>query len=102
MYIESITLQNFRCFGRTPTRITFVPDVTVLIGTNGTGKSALIEALRRLFGITREERTLTQADIHFGPDEVPEEVVERQVVIDVVFSFPEINDEDGRCYANRV
>jgi|GEM_PF-66167 len=94
MHIESVTLMNFRCFGPEPTVITLGPDVTALIGANGAGKSAFIEALRRVFGLTREERTLTRADVHFGPDERPDDVDERQVVIDVVFALPELAGDD--------
>jgi putative ATP-dependent endonuclease of OLD family len=69
MHIESVTIENFRCFGPEPTVVTLGPDITALIGVNGAGKTAFIEALRRLFGVTREERTLTRADVHFGRDE---------------------------------
>jgi len=90
MHIESVTIKNFRCFGEEPTKITLVPDVTILIGANGAGKSAFVEALRRLFGLSREERTLTRNDVHFGPGETPEVVGQREVFIDVVFAFPEL------------
>lgn len=91
MHIESVTLSNFRCFGAEPTTVTLGPEVTALIGCNGSGKSAFVEALRRLFGLTREERTLSRADVHFAPDESPDAIEERQVVIDVVFAFPELS-----------
>jgi putative ATP-dependent endonuclease of OLD family len=94
MHIQSVTLQNFRCFGPASTTVTLGRNVTALIGANGAGKSAFIEALRRLFGLTRDERTLTRADIHFGPKESPDTVAERQIVIDVVFAFPELAEED--------
>jgi putative ATP-dependent endonuclease of the OLD family len=94
MHIESLTLQNFRCFGPDSTNVTLGPDVTALIGANGAGKSAFIEALRRLFGLTREERTLTRVDVHFGPNESPDTVPERQIVLDVVFAFPELAKDD--------
>jgi len=68
-------------------------DITALIGANGAGKSAFIEALRRMFGVTREERTMKQADVHFAPNERPDQVSERKVVIDVVFAFPELRDD---------
>jgi putative ATP-dependent endonuclease of OLD family len=95
MHIESVTLQNFRCFGPEPTIVRLGPDITTLIGVNGAGKTAFIEALRRLFGVTREERTLTRADVHFGPDERPDETDQREVVIDVVFAFPELAGDDA-------
>src|SRR4051812_41226262 len=90
MHIESVTLRNFRCFGENPTAVTLGQDLTALIGANGAGKSAFIEALRRLFGITREERTLSRTDVHFGPSEKPDTVESREVVIDVVLAFPEL------------
>lgn len=95
MHIESVTISNFRCFGPKPTVITLNANVSALIGANGSGKSSFIEALRRVFGITRVERTLTRADIHFGPNERPEDVDERQVVIDVVFAFPELDSDNS-------
>lgn len=90
MHIESVTLQNFRCFGPTPVEVTLGRDLTALIGANGAGKSAFIEALRRVFGVTRDERTLSRADVHFGPNEKAEEVDSREIIIDVVFAFPEL------------
>ena len=92
MHIESVTLQNFRCFKNVT--ITLGPEVTVLIGANGAGKSAFIEALRRLFGVTTAERRMTRADVYFGHGETPESVQQREVVIDVVLAFPELREGD--------
>jgi putative ATP-dependent endonuclease of the OLD family len=94
MFIESLTLQNFRCFGPKPTTVTLTKDLTALIGANGAGKSAFIEALRRLFGLTRDERNLSRADVHFGPNEKPETVLTREIVLGVVFAFPELASGD--------
>ncbi len=94
MHIESVSLSNFRCFGPELTTVKLGPEITALIGTNGAGKSAFIEALRRLFGATRAERTLTRSDIFFSPGEAPDAVESRQVVIDVVFAFPELDGTD--------
>ena len=95
MHIESVALANFRCFGSEPTTVRLGPDITALIGVNGAGKTAFIEALRRLFGATREERTLTRADVHFGPDETLDDIDQREIVIDVVFAFPELAGDDA-------
>ena len=43
MYIRSIELTNFRCFEKE--RIEFDPQLTVLIGDNGCGKSSVLTAL---------------------------------------------------------
>ncbi len=48
MKLHSIRLSNFQSFGEAPTVITF-EDVTYLIGPNGSGKTAVLQALCRLF-----------------------------------------------------
>jgi putative ATP-dependent endonuclease of OLD family len=47
--LESITLKNFRCFGGEPTTFK-LSDLTDLIGANGAGRSAVLQALCRMFG----------------------------------------------------
>ncbi|MCB9915608.1 MAG: AAA family ATPase [Planctomycetes bacterium] len=49
MRISSVTLKNFRCFGPEVETVRF-RNVTALVGANGTGKSAALQALTRLFG----------------------------------------------------
>ena len=48
MKLRQVTLQNFRCY-RQPTVVNF-DDMTVLVGRNDAGKSALLEALNVFFG----------------------------------------------------
>lgn len=43
MKIEKMTIQNYRCFDRK--EIVFAPHFNVFIGNNGTGKTALLDAL---------------------------------------------------------
>ena len=57
MKIKCLTIQNFRCFGPNPTTIN-LEDLTAFVGSNGCGKSAVLQALSRLFGITNAERSL--------------------------------------------
>ena len=74
MYIESLVLQNFRCFGNQRTVIPLGPELTPFIGSNGAGKTAACQALQRLFGITNDERTIRIDDFHVPPGETsPEE-----------------------------
>ncbi|MFI7492076.1 AAA family ATPase [Micromonospora echinaurantiaca] len=38
MFIETLALENFKCFGPGRTTIDLGPNLTTFIGTNGTGK----------------------------------------------------------------
>lgn len=49
-YIEEIQLSNIRCFTASPA---VLRDLNVFVGTNNAGKSALINALRRLPSVNR-------------------------------------------------
>ncbi len=64
MYIERVLLNNFRCFGPVATTIDLAPGLTTFVGVNGAGKTAVLQALQRLFGITGEQRRLRRQDFH--------------------------------------
>lgn len=87
MYIYKIELSNFQCFGKVPTTIRLEKDITCLIGNNGSGKSAIIRAIQRIFGNTVEERTVIKSDFHICPNETDEDIKGRQLYIDIVFGF---------------
>jgi hypothetical protein len=90
MKLESITLKNFQCFGNETTSIR-LGDLTALIGANGAGKSAVLLALSRIFGVTPSLRGLQRADFHVPPlkkGAAPPETI--ALTIDVRFSFPEL------------
>ena len=93
MYIESLALQNFRCFGHQRTVINLDPGLTPFIGLNGTGKTAACQALRRLFGISADDRTVRVDDFHVPAAEL-ETPRSRALVIEAVLAFPELDDED--------
>lgn len=86
-------LTNFRCFGPEPVTIVLDPALTVMVGANGTGKSAAFDSLARLFGVTQDERRVRTEDFHvpFDEEDVP---LTRELSIDVVIAFPELADED--------
>ena len=89
MRIEKVTLSNFRCFGPDPVTIDLSSDITAFIGANGSGKTAVLQALSRLFGVTSEPRRVRLQDFHVPSDEIipPES---RTLAIEVILDFPEL------------
>ena len=98
MKLQSIRLCNFQSFGNEPTVITF-EDVTYLIGPNGSGKTAVLQALCRLFAFDPSLRRIKRPDFHVPADEdlVPEE---RSLWLEADFEFPELlEDQDNSTVA---
>lgn len=96
MHIESITLRNFRCFGDQRTTIELGPALTAFIGNNGAGKTVACQALQRMFGISSDERTVRLDDFHVPADEsTGDQITNRDLTIEVVLAFPELEDDDG-------
>ncbi len=93
MYIDSITLENFQSFENRTTIA--LPQLTAIIGSNGTGKSAVLLALARLFGIDKSLHTILNSDFHIPPTERLEDQPERQLSIEVTLKFPELEAGDG-------
>lgn len=92
MHIESLKLTNFRCFGPETIVIPMAETFTAFVGDNGAGKTAIMYALLRLFGISQEQRRLRAQDFHVPVEETsaPEE---RALSIEAVLVFPELQDE---------
>jgi putative ATP-dependent endonuclease of OLD family len=93
MFIETLTLENFKCFGPGRTTIDLNSDLTAFIGTNGSGKTAACEALLRMFGIAGRERAIRTEDFHVPASEI-EAVTSRDLTIEAVLAFPELDEED--------
>ncbi|MGQ4615176.1 AAA family ATPase [Nocardia sp. R7R-8] len=93
MFIESVTLDNFQCFGPGRTTIRFDDGLTAFVGPNGSGKTAACQALLRLFGITTHERTVRVDDFHVPANETVAPTT-RQLTVEVVLAFPELDAED--------
>ncbi|MCG5076502.1 ATP-dependent nuclease [Paraburkholderia tagetis] len=90
MFIERLILTNFRCFGPAPTTIDLLPGLTAFVGANGSGKTAVMQALQRLFGITAEQRRIRRQDFHVSAaeDVTPQQ---RRFVLEVILAFPELD-----------
>lgn len=93
MKITSLRISNFRCFG--PDAVTIsLSETTCFVGTNGSGKSAVLVAISRLFGVSEAERTVVKSDFHIPPDADEEEPDELSLSIEARIDFPELGDEE--------
>lgn len=90
MYIEKLSLTNFRCFGPAAATIDLTPGLTTFVGVNGAGKTAALQALQRLFGITGEQRRLRRQDFHV-PAAEPAAPAQRTLVLEAILAFPELD-----------
>ena len=91
MKIESIILRNFRCFADSPVTVELAEDLTALVGANGSGKTALLTALTRLFGTTQNMRTIRRSDFHVPPGGATDDPSSVELSIEVVLIFPELS-----------
>lgn len=94
MFIERLILTNFRCFGPAPTTIHLSSGLTAFVGANGAGKTAVMQALQRLFGITSDQRRVRRQDFHVPAEELVSPP-QRSFSLEAVVAFPELDVEDG-------
>ncbi len=93
MRISNIKIKGFRSFGPNEVEIAFKEKLAAFIGLNSAGKTAALEALRKLFGSSLSEREITRQDFHIGKDENFEEISERELSIEVRMDFSEEEQE---------
>lgn len=93
MIIESLRIANFRCFGPDETALAFADAVTTFVGGNGSGKTAALSALARLFGVSRNQRAVVKSDFHV-PMDAAELASGTTLSIEVILAFPELEDDD--------
>src|SRR5215470_16707201 len=67
--------------------------ITTFVGGNGSGKTAVFEALSRLFGVTNQQRLVKRRDFHIAPNKQDLESG-ASLSIDAAFVFPELEDMD--------
>jgi putative ATP-dependent endonuclease of OLD family len=66
-------------------------ELTTFVGANGSGKTAALVALQKMFGTTNAQRALAKEDFHVAPNLVdPDEL---SLELEARFSFPELLDD---------
>ncbi|WP_283195110.1 AAA family ATPase [Rhizobium sp. AN80A] len=93
MKLVRLRLSNFRSFGVTPTTID-LDNMTFLLGPNGSGKTAVLQALARMFSLDPSQRKIRKSDFHVPCNE-REPPSERQLWLEADFEFPELVVDDG-------
>lgn len=92
MKLQTIRLSNFQSFGAVPTEIR-LEEISYLIGPNGSGKTAALQALCRMFAFDPSLRRILRSDFHVPSNEAASPA-ERQLWIEIDFLFPELGDDD--------
>jgi len=92
MRIESVSLSGFRCFGPDPIKVQISLEITAVVGPNAAGKTALLHAISKLFGVSRAQRTVQRSDFHLGAEDDPEDRKPKDMFIDVLIVLPELAD----------
>lgn len=92
MKLHSIKITNFQSFGETPTEFT-LEEITYLIGPNGSGKTAVLQALCRLFAFDSLLRRVKRTDFHI-PQNESSPPDQRTLCIEADFTFPETTDDE--------
>lgn len=93
MHLERIMLANFRCFGPDPQWIVLSSGLTAFIGANGSGKTAVMQALLRLFGVTSDQRRIRRQDFHVPSSETTPPL-QRTLTIEAILAFQELDSDD--------
>ena len=68
MRLHALRLSSFQSYGAEPTELT-LEDITYLIGPNGSGKTAALQAICRLFAFDPALRRVQRSDFHVPFDE---------------------------------
>ena len=93
MRLDKVKLYNFRSFSKE--QIIDFDDITTIIGNNSSGKTAALAALNVMFSQIINDRILKRSDFHVPKDIKPENMTKQDLYIEAVFSFDEVESENG-------
>lgn len=93
MYISKITIKGFRAFDTDGVSISLKNKLNAFIGLNSTGKTAALEALTKVFGITKVERDILRQDFHVCHGEDIDSIDEKFLSIEVKLNFNDSEKE---------
>lgn len=92
-------IKGFKSFDNVGQTIN-INSFTSLIGGNGTGKTAVLLALTRMFGVKSSDRIVQVEDFYVPPGDEIEDQNEREISIRVRFEFAELKDGEDDSVAD--
>ncbi|OWZ81828.1 hypothetical protein CDE51_07765 [Pasteurella multocida] len=77
MKLNAMRISNFQSFGKEISELQ-LDEITYLIGSNGSGKTAILQALCRLFAFDPVLRRIKRSDFHIPHNEqdIPEQCIQ--------------------------
>ncbi|MDQ0628235.1 AAA family ATPase [Pantoea agglomerans] len=99
MKITQMEIKGFKSFDIVGQTIN-IDSFTSLIGGNGTGKTAVLLALTRMFGVKSSDRIITIDDFYVPPGDEIEDQSERELSICVKFEFADLKDGEDDSVAD--
>lgn len=90
MYLSLLTMKNFRCFDEKKHIITFKKGLTVLVGENDSGKSAIMDAIKMVLGTTDMNWYRIDADDFYNED--------TSLEIEITCKFEELTEEERGAF----
>lgn len=95
MKLTKLRISGFQSFGPTPATLTFA-DMTYLLGPNGSGKTAVLQALARMFGFDPAQRRIRRSDFNVPATASEEKVDTLGLWIEAEFEFAELKGKKGK------
>lgn len=89
MYLSSIEINNFRCFGTKQT-VEFHKGLNVLVGENDSGKSAILDAIRIVLGTT--DQSWCRIDLSDFHNEDPSSEIK------IVCKFSDLSEDEKSAF----
>ena len=92
MKLRRVRLSNIQSFAEYPTEMSFeCVDSTFLLGPNGSGKTAVLQALCRMFALDPGSRRVQRSDFHVDADD---NCAADELWVDADFEFPELKESE--------
>ncbi len=83
-------LPDFGASGPRHTSSKWKRSLLAIVGPNASGKTAVLQALCKLFGVARAQRTVRRSDFHLPPGVPPDDRTTRTMSMDVIIALPEL------------